>query len=118
MSEEVEKVSQKKVETWEDKKKRRKVLSLDSEDEGLESLKESIVERRLSEEMNTEIDNARIDLERSRADEDSERHSTKEKLEKKHLRPEEAKIELKHRKYFVRLEESKTMLRLLSSPIK
>lgn len=102
-------------------KKKRKVVTLDSDDEELELLRESIAERRENERKKMEIDQQRLDLERERAEQEREDGKRKHELEKKRLEIEEAKVELERQKTMSELaerragiEERKAMVGALS----
>lgn len=103
-------------------KKARKVVTLESDDEELELLRESIKERRENELKRMKIEEARLNLDRQRADEEREKTKRKQDLEKKRLEIEEGKLELERQKVIVELaerkagvEERKSMVNVLES---
>lgn len=106
----------------ESERKRRKVISLDSDDEELELLKESLAQRRENEVQKIELERERVEIERERAEVETERVRKEQDLEAKRLALEEAKLEMNNQKLMSELaerraaiEERKAMVSALSA---
>ena len=106
----------------EPKRKVRRVVSLDSDDEELEMLKASMQERRETERKRLEIESARLEFERKEAIERRDKVEREQVLEAKRLEIQQSELELARQKTFAELasqraqmEERKAMVSFLSS---
>lgn len=98
----------------ESKRKVRRVVSLDSDDEELEMMKAAIDERRENERKRLEIERERLSFEMTEARERSDKAEREHELEKKRLDIQKGELELARQKTFAEMEERKVLLSVLS----
>lgn len=94
----------------ESKRKVRRVVSLDSDDEELEILKSAIDERRQNERKRLDIEQERLAFEMKQAKERSEKAEREHELEKKRLDIQQGELELARQKTFAELASQRTQM--------